>query len=43
MGQIALVLAMVGAIFTIIGSILIIYGYIDFVLAGWYSGDVDAS
>ena len=36
--QIALALAIVGAIFTIIGSILIIYGYTDFVLAGWYTG-----
>jgi hypothetical protein len=38
MSQIALVLAVVGAVFTIIGSILIIYGYTDFVLAGWYTG-----
>lgn len=38
MSQIALALAVVGAIFTIIGSILIIFGYTDFVLAGWYSG-----
>ena len=38
MSQIALVLAVVGAIFTIIGSVLIIYGYTDFVLAGWYTG-----
>jgi hypothetical protein len=38
MGQIALALAVVGAIFTIIGSILIIFGFTDFVLAGWYSG-----
>ena len=37
MSQIALALAVVGAIFTIIGSILIIFGYTDFVLAGWYS------
>jgi len=36
--QIALALAVVGAIFTIIGSILIIFGFTDFVLAGWYSG-----
>ncbi len=33
-----LALAVVGAIFTIIGSILIIFGFTDFVLAGWYSG-----
>ena len=38
MSQIALVLAVVGAIFTIIGSVLIIYGFTDFVLAGWYTG-----
>jgi hypothetical protein len=38
MSQISLLLAVVGAVFTIIGSILIIYGYTDFVLAGWYTG-----
>jgi len=38
MSQIALALAVVGAIFTIVGSILIIFGFTDFVLAGWYSG-----
>jgi hypothetical protein len=38
MSQIALALALVGAIFTIIGSILIIFGFTSFVLAGWYSG-----
>lgn len=38
LSQIALLLALLGAIFTIIGSILIIYGYTDFVLAGWYTG-----
>jgi hypothetical protein len=37
MSQIALALAVVGAIFIIIGSILIIFGFTDFVLAGWYS------
>ena len=37
MSQIALALVVVGAIFTIIGSILIIFGFTDFVLAGWYS------
>jgi len=36
--QIALALAVIGAIFTIVGSVLIIYGFTDFVLAGWYSG-----
>ena len=38
MSQIALTLGVVGAIFTIIGSVLIIYGITDFVLAGWYTG-----
>ncbi len=38
MSQIALALAVVGAIFTIVGSVLIIYGFTDFVLAGWYTG-----
>ena len=38
MSQLALVLAVAGMIFTIIGSVLIIYGYTDFVLAGWYTG-----
>jgi len=36
--QIALAFALVGAIFTIVGSILIIFGFTDFVLAGWYTG-----
>ena len=38
MSQVALVLAAVGAIFTIVGSVLIIFGYTDFVLAGWVTG-----
>ena len=38
MSQIALALAVVGAIFTIVGSVLILYGFTDFVLAGWYTG-----
>jgi len=38
LSQIALALAVVGAIFTIVGSVLIIYGFTDFVLAGWYTG-----
>jgi hypothetical protein len=38
MSQIALALAMVGAIFTIVGSVLVIYGFTEFVLASWYSG-----
>jgi hypothetical protein len=38
MSQIALALAIVGAIFTIVGSVLIIYGFTDFLLAGWYTG-----
>lgn len=37
MSQIALTLAVIGAIFAIIGSILVIFGFTDFVLAGWYS------
>jgi hypothetical protein len=37
LSQIALALALVGALFTIIGSILIIFGFTGFVLAGWYS------
>lgn len=37
MSQIALTLVVIGAIFTIVGSILIIFGFTDFVLAGWYS------
>jgi hypothetical protein len=37
MSQVALALAVVGAILTIIGSILVIFGFTDFVLAGWYS------
>jgi hypothetical protein len=36
--QIALALAVVGAILTIVGSVLIIFGFTGFVLAGWYSG-----
>ncbi len=38
LSQIGLFLAVVGAIFTIIGSILIMFGFTDFVLAGWYTG-----
>ena len=38
MSQVALLLALIGAIFTVIGSILIIFGFTDFVLAGWYTG-----
>jgi hypothetical protein len=38
MSQIALSLAVVGAIFTIIGSVLIIFDFTGFLLAGWYSG-----
>jgi hypothetical protein len=37
MSQFAIALAVVGAIFTIIGSILIIFGFKGFVMAGWYS------
>ncbi len=38
MSQVALALAVAGAIFTIIGSVLIIFGFTGFVMAGWYSG-----
>ena len=38
MSQVTLALVGVGAIFTIIGSVLIIFGFTDFVLAGWYTG-----
>jgi hypothetical protein len=38
LSQIALALAVLGAIFTIVGSVLIIFGYTDFILAGWYTG-----
>jgi len=37
MSQIALLCVVVGMIFTIIGSVLIIYGYTGFVLAGFYT------
>src|SRR5688572_9976159 len=37
MSQIGLLCAVVGMVFTIIGSVLIIYGYIGFVLAGFYT------
>jgi hypothetical protein len=36
--QTMIVLAAIGMIFTIIGSSLIIFGFTDFVLAGWYTG-----
>jgi len=36
--QIAFLLAVVGALFTIVGSILIIFDFTGFLLAGWYSG-----
>ena len=38
MSQIALALAILGAIFCIVGSVLVIYGFTGFVLAGWYTG-----
>ncbi len=38
MSQIALALAIIGAIFSVVGSVLIIYGFTGFLLAGWYSG-----
>jgi hypothetical protein len=37
MSQIALALVAVGAVFTVIGTILSIFRYTDFVMAGWYS------
>ena len=37
MSRIALLLAVVGAIVTIVGSVLIIYDFTGFVLAGWYT------
>ena len=37
LSQIALALALIGAILTIVGSGLVIFGFTDFVLAGWYS------
>jgi hypothetical protein len=37
LSQIALALALIGAIFTIVGSVLSISGSTGFVLAGWYS------
>jgi len=36
--QLALILAILGAIFSIVGSVLIIYGFTGFFLAGLYSG-----
>lgn len=38
LSQLGLALAAVGALFTIAGSILILFGYTGFVLAGWYTG-----
>ncbi|HET9905252.1 MAG TPA: hypothetical protein VFQ23_01385 [Anaerolineales bacterium] len=38
MNQALIVLTVIGAIFTVVGSVLIIFGFTDFVLAGWYSG-----
>jgi hypothetical protein len=38
LSQIALALVVIGAIFTIIGSILVMNGFTGFVLAGWYTG-----
>jgi hypothetical protein len=37
MSQIALALAVVGVIFTLVGSVLIIFDFTGFVLAGWYT------
>ena len=38
MSHIALALAIIGAIISIVGSVLIIYDFTGFLLAGWYSG-----
>lgn len=38
LSQMMLGFAVIGMAFTIIGSSLIIFGYTDFVLAGWYTG-----
>jgi hypothetical protein len=37
MSQLALILAAIGAISTIVGSVLIIFDFTGFVLAGWYT------
>ena len=37
MSQITLVLAVIGAISTVVGSVLIIFDFTGFVLAGWYT------
>ena len=37
MSQFALALAIIGAMFSVVGSVLILYGFTDFLLAGWYS------
>ena len=36
--QLMLLVVLIGVIFTIIGSALIIFGFTDFILAGWYTG-----
>ncbi len=38
LSQFALALVVLGALFTIVGSILIIFGFTDFVFAGWFTG-----
>lgn len=38
LSQMTLGFAVTGMVFTVIGSGLIIFGYTDFVLAGWYTG-----
>jgi len=38
MSQLALACAILGAVFTVIGSILVIYEFTGFLLAGWYTG-----
>ena len=38
LSQIAFALALIGAIFVVVGSVLVIFKFTGFVLAGWYTG-----
>lgn len=38
LSQVAFALALIGSIFVIVGSVLVIFKFTGFVLAGWYSG-----
>jgi len=38
MSQVTVVLAMLGAILAVVGSVLVIFRFTGFVLAGWYTG-----